>query len=192
MNVTREPKLPSICPSSSPTDRSEPPRRLVELQRAGRGQVAGRLQALDRRRAGARAGRDHDRAGADRLAVDRDRVAVDQLGAARAELDRILVEQIDVLGLAQALDQRRLPGHRHRERDVAAFGGHQQSLGGDAADVHACPTDRRVLDHQHRVPQIPGADRSCECATPGSQHDQVKVPAGLPRPRLPDGPVDPR
>src|SRR5919201_5408952 len=60
--------LPELEPDRVGADHRQPARRLDDLQRRGRSQVAGLLEALDRRdrRPGAR--RDQDRVGADRLA----------------------------------------------------------------------------------------------------------------------------
>jgi hypothetical protein len=55
-------------------------------------------------------------------------VRVDQLGVRRAELYLVLVEQIDVLGLAQPFDQRGFDRDRLGEGAVAPLRGDEQVL----------------------------------------------------------------
>ncbi len=56
---------------------------------------------------------------------------------------------------------------------MAGFGGGEQGLGGDAADVHAGAADDAALDHHHAQISAPRRDRRGEGAAARADDGQV-------------------
>jgi len=81
---------------------------------------------------------------------------------------------VDALELGGDPELRRLAG------EIGDLGRVQQGLGRDAADMQAGAADLVLLDETNRQTQLGGADRSGVSATPGAQHDKVKILLGHP------------
>ena len=200
-------RLGQLAADRPRADHAEPARPLGEVEHRLVGQEAGLLDALDRQRDRARAGRDHRLLEAHQRAADRDRVPAREARVAEEHVDAELVA-VARRGIVVA-DLRADPAHAlHRGAEVGlgAVGeresdlllraprlghhprGAEHALAGHAADVQAVAAEIVALDQRHLRAQ-PGRDRRRDQAR-GSAADHDEVVALRGRGIAPRGRVD--
>ena len=190
-------------PDDPAADDEHAPGLLAQFERAGRGDDArvvlqfGRLQEgqLDRLGTGC-----NDRAPeCNRLALaighhDAQAVWVGELASTvhdrdlahlrhRGKATGQLADDLFLVGAQRGqVDRRCGVGHAHRRKvlHLVHHRGHvQQSLGGDATDIEAHTTERRVaLDEDHPQPEVGCAKGGRVPARPGAEHEQIAAEVG--------------